>query len=240
MNSRAPDDLPESWQELLTSQGFFTCHLSDASVRNGLVSDEVLHGIASKIAQRSPGLSTGSITRIREEPASPYATLTRDAVPFHNDGLYKFKPPHYLLLYCDQPATTGGETLLARGDIAYQRLSCSTREALTRRRVRIRLDEYCITRSLIETHPLDDSSVLLFMDPEVSRNCTLEIDGQAVSSELLDELRDLISSVPPYRHTWRAGDLLLIDNFKTIHARAAFEGERELRRIVIGPHASKM
>ena len=57
---------------------------------------------------------------------------------------------------------------------------------------------------------------------------------------IVDELRALFHDANVHRHRWGVGDLLILDNFKTLHARDAFSGPRRLRRLVIGPYADRV
>jgi hypothetical protein len=52
-------------------------------------------------------------------------------------------------------------------------------------------------------------------------------DGSPISVETIDELRSLYE-LASVRNRWDKGDLLLIDNMLSAHARAAFKGKREI------------
>lgn len=232
------DLLPADWLAELSSAGCHAFNLAERLGGPGAVTDDVLRGIADRLAALAPGLSSSIVTRVQEVPETPYVTWTRGDVPFHNDSLFLCKPPHYILLYCDLPAAEGGDTLIVRGDDAFRRLGPSLREALGRHRVRVRQGDWCFTRSLLGTHPLDGSRALLFWDPGMSTDSTLEVNGQPLGADVLAQLRALLDTAEVRRHCWRRGDLLVMDNFKVLHARTAFTGPRVLRRVLVGPHAS--
>jgi alpha-ketoglutarate-dependent taurine dioxygenase len=231
--------LPEDWRTKLSSSGHLAYNLAERLGGPGAVTDDALGNIAAQLATLAPGLSCGPVMHIQEEPGATSTPLTRASVPFHNDRLFLYKPMHYLVLYCDVPAEEGGDTLLVRGDVAFRRLSTPLRESLEGLRVRIRYGECCVTRSLLETHPLDGSRVLLFFDPAIATDCTLEVDGQPLAADILTELRAVLAGAEAHRQRWRIGDVLIIDNFKMLHGRTAYAGRRLLRRVHVGPHASR-
>lgn len=235
-----PDHLlPDDWLSELSRTGCFACNLAERLGGLERVTDEVLLDVASGLAALVPGLSCGRVMHIREEPGSRYAALTTGAVPYHNDHLYFYKLPQFLLLFCDSPADEGGDTLIVRGDEALRTMSPGLRERLAGLRVRVRMGDCQVTRSLIATHPIDGAPVLLFADTASDDVCILEVGGRPMEGELLEALRSLLASLDARRHRWRAGDLLLIDNLRTMHARTAYAGPRRLRRVSVGPHAAR-
>lgn len=233
------DLLPHDWLTELSQTGCYAYNLAQRLGGPDQVADAVLLDIASQLAALAPGLSCGRVMHVREEPGSHYAALTQGPVPYHNDHLYFYKLPRYLLLYCDSPAQAGGDTLIVRGDEAFRQMTPALRETLEHLRVRVRMGDCCVTRSLLGTHPIDGSRVLLFADTTSDAVCILEVGGQPLDANLLAELRSLLGALQTRRHRWQRGDLLLIDNIRTMHARTAYTGPRLLRRVSIGPHAAR-
>jgi alpha-ketoglutarate-dependent taurine dioxygenase len=230
----------DGWLADLCSTGYYSGNLAERLGGSSAVTDEVLLRFARRLTALGRGLSCGPVAHVEEEPGSPYTTMSRFAVPLHNDGLYLYQPPQYLLLYCDSPGAEGGDTLIVCGDDAFRRLSPSLRRRLEHMRLRIRLGDHSVTRGLLSAHPRDGVRVLLFFDPDIATTCTLESEGREVDPNILAEVRALLATSNTHRHHWRAGGLLLIDNFKVLHGRTAFTGARVLRRIVVGSYASAM
>jgi alpha-ketoglutarate-dependent taurine dioxygenase len=230
--------LPSAWFADLSAAGWYSFNLADRLGGPDAVSNEVLRALADRLTAVAPGLSSSGVTYVQEVSDTPYVTWTRSDVPFHNDSLFLCKPPHYILLYCDLAATEGGETLVTRADDASRQLSPALREVLERVRVRVRQGDLCFTRSLLTRHPLDGSEVLLFWDPGMSTDSSLEVLGETGDTDVVGQLRQLLRGAEVHRHAWRQGDLLILDNFKVLHARTAFSGCRRLRRLLVGPHAS--
>jgi alpha-ketoglutarate-dependent taurine dioxygenase len=238
-DSRTYKWLPEGWLSDLRTAGYHACNFAERVGGLDSVTDAVLLAIAGRLAALAPGLSCSAIMHIQEEPGSPYAALTSCRLPFHNDHLYFYKPPNYLLFYCDDPGEEGGDTLVVRGDEACRRLNPHLREELERVRIRVRRGDCCIARTLVTTHPLDGSKVLLFSDSSTDAQCKLELGGKLLDAAIIGEVRAVLASLEAHRQRWRAGDLLVLDNIKVLHAREAFRGRRVLRRIAVGPHAAR-
>lgn len=69
--------------------------------------------------------------------------------------------------------------------------------------------------------------VSLQIPPDVDRSWNLRVKGRAKaeSAALLDELDTfLYQKRYLYQHLWRVGDLLIIDNYGTLHGRTAISG----------------
>lgn len=231
--------LPAGALETLGETGSFGCNLAQLLGGPQHVTDAVLQDLAAALAALAPGLSCGAVMQVREEPGSRFAALTCGPVPFHNDHLYFHKPPHYLLLYCDRPALAGGDTLAVRGDQACRQMRPALKARLQALRVRVRMGDCCVARSLIARHPLDGSEVLHFADTVAQENTCLEVDGRPLEAGIVQELRALLGSLEARTQHWAVGDLLLLDNHRVLHARTAFTGPRLLRRVTIGPHAAR-
>jgi alpha-ketoglutarate-dependent taurine dioxygenase len=234
MHDSGHDALADDWLSALACAGWYSCNLADRLGGPVRVTDDVLLAIGTRLAGLFPGLTCGPVTRLSEVRDSPYVALSRGAVPFHTENLYLYKPPHYLLLYCDTPADRGGDTLLIRGDEALGCLGPGVREVLERHRVRVRYGDYCVARHLVASHPIDGTRVLLFFEPDPAVSRTLELGAGPLDPAILSELRGAIEACAPRRQRWRTGDLLVIDNFKVLHARTPYEGPRLLRRVVVG------
>lgn len=76
-----------------------------------------------------------------------------------------------------------------------------------------------------------DALASLFPDPrDLPRNCYFG-DGEEVPEPYLDEIRRALD-----RHTrlptWRQGDLMILDNYRTLHGRRPFRGERRILTVL--------
>ena len=125
-----------------------------------------------------------------------------------------------------------------RGDHACSQLRPVLKATLQQLRVRVKIGDCHVSRSLIARHPVDGSEVLLFADTVSEENTNLEVDGRPLDAGIVQELRSVLCSLSVGTQRWTTGDLLLVDNYRTLHARSAFTGPRLLRRVSIGPNAA--
>src|SRR5260370_37816717 len=90
--------LPGNWLDALRRDGYYACNL-------GPLSEVDLQRVARKLNGLGEDLVPGPIIELNCAPGSPYLTLSRSAVPFHNDGAFRSMPPRYLILYCEEPGS---------------------------------------------------------------------------------------------------------------------------------------
>lgn len=142
---------------------------------------------------------------------------------------YAGMPPRYLFLWCLSPPAMGeGETTLADGYIFFNNLPADEQQILLANRYEFR--HYSGESSQRTYHPIfskTDDGELIFRF-----SCKgLVIDGNQFLHNLTDsviryfekEKKEIIWTSP--------GDLLIIDNFRMLHARNAFfNPQRELVR----------
>ncbi len=168
---------------------------------------------------------------------------------FHHDTSYHPEPNRATLLYAQKLTTWGGETCFSNMYAAYDKIPRDLRDKLEgrkvlqmhdyKRRERLDLDTVDLSQILHQeqplfiTHPATGRKALY-----VSRLMSARIEGlsRAESEEALNILFD-ISEDPSivYEHSWSLGDLVVWDNYCSIHARKDFPREepRLMRRITI-------
>lgn len=168
---------------------------------------------------------------------------------FHHDTSYYPEPHRATLLYGMQLTSWGGQTCFANMYAAYDKVPVALRELLDGRRVlqmhdykrreRLNLDTADLSRirhhwqPLFITHPVTRRKALY-----VSRLMSAQIEGlpRDESERILDQLFD-ISESPDiiYEHQWSPGDLVIWDNWASIHARKDFPRDepRLMRRLTV-------
>jgi taurine dioxygenase len=168
---------------------------------------------------------------------------------FHHDTSYYPEPHRATLLYAMQLPSSGGNTCFSNMYKAYENIPRALRDRLQGRKVlqvhdykrRERLDLDTIDLAHVRhhehpifiTHPATARKALY-----VSRLMTARIEGlsRQESDEVLAQLFD-ISEDPAivYEHKWQLGDLVIWDNWCSIHARRDFPGDepRLMRRLTI-------
>ncbi len=168
---------------------------------------------------------------------------------FHHDTSYYPEPHRATLLYAVKLTSWGGETCFSNMYKAYDLIPRDLRDRLEgrkvlqmhdyKRRERLDLDSVDMSRirhheqPIFVTHPATGRKALY-----VSRLMSARVEGlsREESEAALETLFD-ISERPDivYEHTWRLGDLVIWDNWASIHARKDFPREepRLMRRLTI-------
>lgn len=188
----------------------------------------------------------GAINELVAKSDAKNYIYTTAAVPFHWDGAFVGKIPHYILFSCEvAPASgSGGETIfcdgsrLLRGALpAQRRLWSST--SITYRCERIVHYGGSFTSPMIVRHPESGEATLRFAEPVHDLNpVTLDIPSsppaqrEALIAEMAQLLRDPQNCA---QHAWRTGDVLIADNHALLHGRNAFvdASRRHIRRVNI-------
>jgi taurine dioxygenase len=174
---------------------------------------------------------------------------------FHHDTSYYPQPHRATFLYSMKLTSWGGETCFSNMYKAYENIPPALRERIEGRTVlqvhdykrRERLDPESIDlqkilhheQPIVITHPATGRKALY-----ISRLMSARIDGlpHAESEAALEQLFD-ISEDPSivYEHHWKLGDLVVWDNWASIHARKDFPREepRLMRRCTIEGQAMR-
>jgi alpha-ketoglutarate-dependent taurine dioxygenase len=186
----------------------------------------------------------GAVNELAVKKDTKNYLYTNRAVPFHWDGAFAGKIPHYIFFHCDTASGQGGETLF-----------CDTVQLLERaapeqfgkwKRITItysteKIVHYGGTFSspMISVHPFSGELTLRYAEPVTDLNPVyLEIKGlsEEMREEFLQDMhRRLRDENLCYSHRWLSGDVVVADNFALLHGRRAFEqnSERRIRRINI-------
>jgi alpha-ketoglutarate-dependent taurine dioxygenase len=188
----------------------------------------------------------GAINELVAKPDAKNYIYTTGAVPFHWDGAFVGKVPHYILFSCEvaPPGDSGGETIfcdgarLLRGATPQQRaLWAATSITYTTEKVVHYGGSF--TSPMIARHPVSGEETLRFAEPVHDLNpVALQIPDMSSQQRgaLIAEMAVLLRK-PEYcvAHAWRAGDILIADNHALLHGRNAFvhAGLRHIRRINI-------
>jgi alpha-ketoglutarate-dependent taurine dioxygenase len=188
----------------------------------------------------------GAVNELVAKPDAKNYIYTTGAVPFHWDGAFIGKIPHYILFSCEvaPPADSGGETIFCDG----ARLLCGATPqqralwsvtSVTYSTAKVVHYGGSFTSPMIARHPESGEETLRFAEPVHDLNpVTLEIPGGTPQQRdaLVTEMAKLLRK-PEYcvAHQWRAGDVLIADNHALLHGRSGFvhAALRHIRRINI-------
>lgn len=138
-------------------------------------------------------------------------------------------PIRYFALGCLVPAERGGETLLFDGRKAArlvpELLHCA-REVRIRYRSKYRAEAADHSLIVEDEH---HGPVLRFRS--ASENNEMIVKPAGISeADLYAAVENALSRSLALTHSWRAGELLLVDNHTMLHSRAPFTGPRHMLR----------
>lgn len=166
---------------------------------------------------------------------------TDASIEAHTDQPFLDEPPRYQLLHCIRPAEVGGENYVVDARAAAEYLAALDEDAyqiLLTHKVRFHRKQQAFER-LVESPILTlrpDGSLLI-------RYSYFTMAPQRTSFAKMDAFyrayRRFAKLVRDPRHQYRfrlgAGDFLIYDNHRMLHARTAFTGPRWLRGVYLNP-----
>ncbi len=189
------------------------------------------------------------VTNIIRPDGKPLGSFGDGEMWFHHDTSYYPEPHRATLLYSMKLPTWGGNTCFSNMYMAYDNIPRKLRDRLEGQKVlqihdylrRERLDLGKVDMTKVRhqeqpvfiTHPRTGKKALY-----ISRLMSARIVGwsKEESEDALAQLFD-ISEDPSivYEHEWGLGDLVIWDNWCSIHARKDFprDQERLMRRLTI-------
>lgn len=221
---RGPD-FPEKVAEVLGEYGFATF--------DGLSSPEDLLPIASQfgtvIIHRDSderGITTIA-PRDGAESVSGLAGFTNKELFLHTDGTAMDNPASFLLIYCNQPAESGGESMLLDGKVLYEELA-KTNPAL--------LQELMAPASAVfgPAENQHTGSILKFADGLKTvrfRHDELGVYSPAIAQNL-PELLAVMDRLQT-KFTVKKGQGYIVNNRRSLHGRTPFTGNREMFRVLV-------
>ena len=139
------------------------------------------------------------------------------------------EPIKYFALGCLVPAALGGETLLFDGRKTARLLAGSVPGA---HKVRIRYRSQYRPDAADHSLIVDDDQhwpVLRFRSATENNELIAKPAGIS-EADLYAAVEDAVSRSLALSHSWRAGELLLVDNRTMLHSRAPFAGMRHMLR----------
>lgn len=197
---------------------------------------------AADIRERLLHWEFGPIMEMRHRTDAQNYLFSDEAVPFHWDGAF-YREPAKLLFYCTDSNGKGGETLFTNTELLWGSLTPAERSQCCKVSLRYKTEKKAhyggeITVPLVQRHPGTNRTILRLAEAvETALNpVTLEVlgvdDAQGFYQEMRAKLYDPAFMVA---HEWRAGDLLVCDNFTFLHGRRALgrNVDRAFKRVQI-------
>ena len=154
-------------------------------------------------------------------------------LPVHTEDIFLPHPVMALMLACEKPADSGGETLLISNRKA---MSIILTEKPFLADVRI---VYKNIKNLEEKaeHLLIHESRGLFFRERVGHQYISYISKEA--KEIFDEdefyeyMSDVLCRSLEISYSWSIGDLLAVDNYRFLHGRNSYIGQRIMHRVTL-------
>ncbi len=187
------------------------------------------------------------VTNIRED-GKPIGSLPDGEMLFHHDMCYVAAPDMATLLYAIEPTRDGGHTVFANMYAAYDTLADDLKAAIAGREV-LQVYNYLPT---VRVEAGDDPAKFdhyvqpaVIVHPATGRRAlyvnqlrSTRVEGLAAadSAAVLAAIRSHLDRPElSYEHVWRAGDLMMWDNYCSCHARTDFPPDqtRLLRRCTV-------
>ena len=148
---------------------------------------------------------------------------------WHTDHTNHARPPKMTALYAVAlPKSGGGDTGFANMQAAYEALPAARQAELAKLKTHNKIEDYAYVNPadkqrfgavqvhpLVRVHPVTGEKAI-YIHP----GKTVKFDGMApeASQAMIDELmHDVIRPDVSYRHKWRKGDLVIMDNRALLH-----------------------
>ena len=188
----------------------------------------------------------GAVNDLRLKSDAKNYLYTNREVPFHWDGAFIDRAPHYIFFHCDVAPSpgSGGDTLFCDttrllGATPVEQIESWERTVITYTTEKVVHYGGTFSSPMITRHPTSGERVLRFAEPVTDLNpVSLEINGIPVDGQkdfLEDMHRRLRDARVCYSHQWLKGDVVIADNYVLLHARLAFDRDtgRLIRRVNI-------
>jgi alpha-ketoglutarate-dependent taurine dioxygenase len=188
----------------------------------------------------------GAVNELVAKSDAKNYIYTTAAVPFHWDGAFVGKIPHYILFSCEvaPPSDSGGETIFCDGAQVLRSAKPEQRALWKSASITYSTEKVVhyggsFTSPMVVNHRDSGEETLRFAEPVRDLNpVSLDIPNltpaqrDSLISEMATMLRDPRLCAT---HSWRAGDVLIADNFALLHGRNAFlhAALRHIRRVNI-------
>ena len=188
----------------------------------------------------------GAVNELVAKSDAKNYIYTTAAVPFHWDGAFVGKIPRYILFSCEvaPPSDSGGETIFCDGAQVLRGAKPEQRTlwksvSITYSTEKVVHYGGSFTSPMVVNHPDSGEETLRFAEPVSDLNpVSLDIPNltPAQRDSLISEMAIMLRD-PRFcaAHSWRAGDVLIADNFALLHGRNAFlhAALRHIRRVNI-------
>ncbi|BCM93611.1 pentalenolactone F synthase [Abditibacteriota bacterium] len=190
--------------------------------------------------------SFGTVNELKVQADAKNYLFTNRAVPFHWDGAFVGRIPHYIFFSCEEAPSQGdgGETLFCDTVRLLHEVPTELYQTWENISVTYSTDKIAhyggsFTSPLLTRHPTTGVEVLRYAEPVDDLNPVhLDIEGlpEARHSAFVADMHDRLNAPECCSaHVWNSGDFVIADNHALLHGRRAFvhADKRHIRRVNI-------
>ena len=147
---------------------------------------------------------------------------------WHTDHTNHEFPPKFTALYAIKLPATGGDTSFANMQLAYDSLDVEEQKALSELKTVNKIEDFAYidekarekfgtmpVHPLIRTHPSTHKKAIYVHPGKLE--CLVNMEAQDSHTLIRNLLDKVITPKISYRHKWREGDLLIVDNRAVLH-----------------------
>ncbi len=177
----------------------------------------------------------GVVFKMRYDPDASNYLFSSERVPLHWDGAFRKHVPSYIMFYCDYSSHSGGASIFVDTEALLQDVD----EALVARWKKIKITYRTekmahyggtFTSPTVCEHPNKGVPIIRFGESVNSKLNPVDLEIESDYDGFYDEMvSHLYDERYLYRHNWKQGDLVLIDNHRMLHGRDSL-GENTGRR----------
>jgi alpha-ketoglutarate-dependent taurine dioxygenase len=174
----------------------------------------------------------GELTPIIVKPIKKSKTVAQSSkrLEAHNECAYSREIPRFISLYCEKSQVEGGQFFIVEGNKVISLLGESFASAIKEAWFQC---EHPRSGETFDTRLVRDISGISHLVYSaigslsgVESHFKLKPGQGKLASFLIKRLNYVLNSRENYRyHNWRAGDLVILDNYRFMHGRNGFEGE---------------
>ncbi|WP_329182088.1 TauD/TfdA family dioxygenase (plasmid) [Streptomyces decoyicus] len=237
-----PDQRHE-FRDRLEDCGFVVLDPGDA---DDLVLDDIMRGLGEPVEYHF-----GTKLTLAPDEGAENVQFTTRGMPLHADATFNAGPPvKYIGMHCVTAPEVGGETLVASAAAFFEHAPADLLETMSGIVVeyRNRISGYYKDRpegdhprlAPIQVDPETGEKRLVIGfsdadDPTRTHDSVVVGYGEEESAELLRRISAVLHRPSVlYAHAWRPGQVMILDNRRLVHGRAAFPGQpRKIVRLSV-------
>lgn len=213
---------------------------------NGQTLDEIMLGLGKPVEY-----NFGTKLTLEPHEDSGNVQFTTRGMPLHVDAAFNEGPPvKYIGMQCVMAPDTGGETLVASAAAFFEYAPDDLLDIMNGIVIeyRNRIAGYYKERAVgdhprvapVQTDPeTGEKRIVVGLtdpgDPLRTHDALVVGYTEAESAELLQRISTVLHQPSVlYSHAWQAGEVMILDNQKLVHGRAAFPGQpRKMVRLSV-------